>query len=56
MATTKTEEQKKLEKKQKYAMIQLRADAHSKLKQYCEERDLIMGRYLAKIIENAIKQ
>ena len=39
----------------KYALIQLPADVHAKLKEYCNKHGFKIGAYVANIIKKEIK-
>jgi hypothetical protein len=40
----------------KYKMLQLSAEVHTLLKEYCKKNNMIMGAYVATLIKKAIKQ
>jgi hypothetical protein len=40
----------------KYAMLQLSAEVHTLLKEYCKKNNMIMSSYVASLIKKAIKK
>jgi hypothetical protein len=45
-----------MKEEKKYAMLQLSAEIHTLLKDYCKKNNMIMGSYVASLIKKAIKK
>ena len=45
-----------MDKKVKYAMLQLPIETHTLLKEYCKQNGFIMGSFVSNLINKTIKQ